>query len=118
EGGGLMPFFHPLSHTRALVARLYTSSATLHLRHFPVHNFKKSNPISIPHLSHFNSLNLLQMHQTRHRAPNSYAHRRPRKTKPPNPTKRTQKPSCRFKIAIFCRPSRMYFDETNPNRCP
>src|SRR5205814_1041746 len=53
--------------------RVQTSSPSVYPRNSPVHNFKNCNPISIPHLSHFTSPNLLQMHQTRRRAPSFHA---------------------------------------------
>ena len=40
----------------------------------------------------------------------------PNQTKPPKATKRTQKPLCRSRIAIFASNPLNYFDETNPPR--
>jgi len=100
-----MPFFHRLSQARSFtspwralgvypprrarpVRRFAHSPLRSHDPQFSVHNFKNRNPISIPHLSHFTSPNLLQMHQTRHRPSSSHAHTPSRPY--PTPTKAKQ----------------------------
>ena len=79
ERGIAMLVFHQLRRLRAhgvypprrarSLRRFAHSPLRPHDPRFPVHNFKNCNPISIPHLSHFTSPNLLHMHQTRNCTP-------------------------------------------------